>query len=53
MEENEFRHIMQTLANYMRSLNVYNKIFCDSGKSKKQTITLYFNSSFQQHIVTL
>ena len=43
MKENEFRHIMQTLANYMRSLNVYNKIFCDSGKLKEAS----FQTSFQ------
>ena len=32
MAEYEFRHIMTTLANYIKSLNMYNAIFCDSGK---------------------
>ena len=50
MAEYEFRQIMKFLTNYMKSLNMYNAIFCDSGKYVSQLIDKH--SLIQQHIVS-
>ena len=33
MAEYEFVQVMNFIASHMRSINLYNKIFCDSGMS--------------------
>ena len=50
MAEYEFHQIMKFLTNYMKSLNMYNAIFCNSGKYISQLINEH--SFFQQHIVS-
>ena len=61
MTEYEFVQVMNFLASHMRSINLYNKIFCDSGTSdlyytKQSEIgghrIVSDNLSFQQHIVS-
>ena len=42
MAEYEFRQIMKFLTNYMKSLNMYNAIFCNSGKYVGRLINKHY-----------
>ena len=54
LSETEFRKIMKAIADYLKMLKLYEKIFCDSGKNQahdNRMYALYFSTRYYSRLL--